>query len=156
MVAAGRRLIAAAAGRPLAWPWLLAAVALLAFPARFWSTPAGRATLAPPAAAVLRSNPALGRAVRFLEAAAPLVPPGATFTVRADSAEAEMEAYMVAVGVVAHARALPSSYYGTPLPAVGGTADYLLALPGAVLAEAGLQLVAEVGGGRVLRRPGRL
>ena len=136
----------------LTWLWLGSAFLLLAFPLRFWSQPVGRAMLAPAACPADHSNPELAAQWRFLRRVAPLVPPGASFTVRERPGGPEMEAFMLAVGLIPHGRPLPSSYYGRQLPEVGGQADLVLALPGAEGSEAGLELVARVEGGALFRR----
>jgi hypothetical protein len=137
---------------PSSWLWLAAAAVLLAFPVHFWSKPVGRAMLGRATSPVERCSPTLGATWRFLASAAPLVPSGATYTVWASGPEEEMDAFMLSLGLLGHARGLPSSYYGHPLPAVGGQAEYVLALPGANRDGPGLELIARLGGGVVLRR----
>jgi hypothetical protein len=136
------------------WLWLAAAAFLLLFPLRFWSKPVGRAMLSVAASPVERCNPQLGAAWRFLHSAGAYLPSGATYTVLAPTPEAEMEALMVAFGLLPDARPLPSSYYGRPLPELGGQAEYLLVLAGTPLKEGGTEPVAELEGGVVLRRRG--
>jgi hypothetical protein len=145
------RFVAVMIPRRSGWSWLAAAALLLVFPVRFWSKPVGQAMLSLPASPVGRANPGLDATWRFLRAASPLVPAGATYTVRAAGPEAEMEATMVSLGLLVHARCLPSSYYGRELPEVGGRAAYVLVLPGAGESDPRLELVARLDGGAILR-----
>lgn len=108
--------------------------------------------LSVPASPVERVNPELGRTWRLLRDVAPRIPPGATFTVRAASAEVEMEAFMVAVGLIPHAQALPSSYYGVPQPRAGGEAEWVVVVGEASLSPEGVEVVSRSENGLLLRR----
>jgi hypothetical protein len=134
------------------WPWLVAAALLLVFPLRFWSKPVGREMLTLPPNPVERVNPALGEAWQLLATVAPRIPPGASFTVRAASREAEMEAFMLAVGLVPHGRPIPSSYYGVPLTAMGAEAEWVVVVGPAPALPPGLERVARLDGGALYRR----
>lgn len=134
------------------WPWLVAAALLLAFPIRFWTKPVGRAMLELPPSPVERVHPELGRTWQLLGAVAPRIPPGATFTVRAADAEAEMEAFMLAVGQIPHGRPLPSSYYGTPQPGAGPEAEWVVVVGEASTPGGGGEVVARFEHGLLLRR----
>jgi hypothetical protein len=145
---------ATADGSPaLSWLWLLAAALLLVFPLRLWTSPQGRSLLHLPTTPVDVSDPELAAAWRFLEAAAGHVPTGATYTCRADDPVLEMNLHMVSLGLLAHADARPSSYYGRPTPAGGSHASYLLVMGQPTAAEAALDEVTRVAGGVVLRHP---
>lgn len=130
----------------------MAAALLLAFPIRFWAKPVGRAMLAVPSSPVERVNPELGRTWRLLREVAPRIPAGATFTVRAATDEAEMEAFMVAVGLLPHGRPVPSSYYGVPQPGFGSEAEWVVAVGEVSLAGEGTEVVARSKDGLLLRR----
>lgn len=137
------------------WPWLVAAALLLAFPIRFWTKPVGRAMLELPPSPVERVNPELGRVWRLLGEVAPRIPPGATFTVRAASADTEMEAFMLALGRVPHARPLPSSYYGVSQPGTGSDAEFVVVVGAGAAPGDGGELVARFEHGLLLRRRSR-
>jgi hypothetical protein len=134
----------------------VAAALLLAFPIRFWTKPVGRAMLELPPSPVERVNPDLGRTWQLLGAVAPRIPPGATFTVRAVNAEAEMEGFMLALGRIPHGRPLPSSYYGTPQPGANPGAEWVVVVGEAPAPGDGGEVVARFEHGMLLRRrPGR-
>ena len=65
----------------------------------------------------------------FLDAASSVVPAGSTFTVDAPDRSTEMSLYMISVGLLPHAIAVPATYYGTPV-AAAETARFVLAYGG--------------------------
>ena len=133
------------------WLWMAAAALILVFPLRLWTSPVGRALLRRPHTLADTSDPELAAVWRFLGAAAGHVPPGATYTCRAGDPVREMNLHMVSLGLIRHATARPSSYYGRPQPGLGDRAGYVLLMGGLLPDLETLEVVAEVEGGRVLR-----
>jgi len=53
---------------------------------------------------------------RFLQQVGQVLPRGATFTIRAETAETEMQLFMLSQSVVGERQAIPTTYYGVPNP----------------------------------------
>ena len=132
--------------------WLAAALALLAFPVRFYSKPVGRATLVMPRTPLDRVQPENAAMWSFLLRAAPHVPAGSTFTVRATSRELEMDLYMLAHGPIRHATPMPSSYYGRSLAHIGARAEFVLSYRTLSPEEEDVETNATWDDGQLLRR----
>ena len=62
----------------------------------------------------------------FLWQARDVLPPGATYTVRASNLESEMSLYMLSLGVLQGCTGLPSSYFGSPTLYAGNAARFIL------------------------------
>lgn len=97
-------------------------------------------------------NAVLAEQWRFAAEAAPFVTPGSQFTVRCEPACDEMSLFMMAAGLIPHATALPSSYYGRPLPSTGAEAPYVLLFGSACRRPVGMVPVAQLEAGCVYRR----
>mgnify|MGYP001554346792 CR=1 FL=1 len=54
---------------------------------------------------------------RFLRAASVVIPAGSSFTIQAAETDTEMSLYMMAVGLLPRATAIPKTYYGRPIKA---------------------------------------
>lgn len=107
-------MIDAAAGRTSAVVWLLGTLALVALTLARWI--AAPASLTVPATPVDRTNPFYARHWILLHEARGVIPPGQTYTAVAVDGESEMLLYMLSLGVLTDQRAIPSSYFRTPLP----------------------------------------
>jgi hypothetical protein len=140
------------APHPATLTWLATALLLLLFPLRFWVSPGGRSMLTRPASPTDHAHPGLAEQWLFLDGAARSVPDGATFTVRGRDPDEEMTLHMLSLGVLRQARAVPTTYYGRRVNSGAERAQYVLSYRGAVGPGPGLELVARVGGGLVLRR----
>jgi hypothetical protein len=125
---------------------------LLLFPLRLWTSPAGRRMLHVPATPFAATSPHTAAMWAFLEAAGTRLPAGAVVTVRAADPTSEMTLYMLATSLLRDVEVVPSSYYGHPLPAVGGRADLVLAWDDVPVP--GSRLVERLDGGRLLRQGG--
>jgi hypothetical protein len=133
--------------------WIVATVAMLAFPITFWSrVPAPRAYA--PRSPVDLSHPGFAEQWRFLDSILRAVPPGESFTVIASTPDEEMSLFMIAIGLAGDRRPLPTSYWNVPQRDAGGLARYLLVYrPGAVCPTA-TRLVAQSDGGCLCDRLG--
>jgi len=87
----------------------------------------------------------------FLSEASHHVPAGASFTVVADDRDLEMSLYMMAVGLLPEAVALPSSYYGRSAP-IGERAGFVLKFEGSASDHPPQYHAIEVNGGWVWQR----
>ena len=141
--------------RPVSRPvlfWLLGSALVLASVLPHW---ARTALIDPdpfPAAPVHPwSHPAtLVEGWELFSEVAGILPEDASYTVHAGGGTEEMELFMLSLALLPDRRALPSSYYGEPLPDVGEAAEWIVAWPCA-MATAG-ELVARLGPGCLLRR----
>lgn len=64
---------------------------------------------------------------KFLEQASAVVPAGSLFSIRAADSDIEMSLYMMSVGILPGATAVPNTYYGRPVAnreAVGFILDF--------------------------------
>jgi hypothetical protein len=131
--------------------WLTGAILLLAFPARFWirAAPPRLLTAATPLDA---TDPAAARQWLFLSRTRATVPRGATYTVIAPTKDVEMNLFMLSLGLLPEAQALPSSYYGVPA-SEGNRARFVLVYEEARRPE-GLRLRESFPEGKVFERSG--
>ena len=100
--------------------------------------------------------PQLAPAYTLLSAAAALIPPGASFVVRAEPADAGLESmyHRLGIALLPGRRALPSAYLGVfTAPETWREAEYQV-LVGKKPAAAGGELLLETSAGTVWRRPG--
>jgi len=87
----------------------------------------------------------------FVSEASHHVPHGATFTVAAADRDLEMSLYMMAVGLLPEAVALPSSYYGRSTP-IGERAGFVVEFEGSASDHPPRYHAIEVTGGWVWQR----
>ncbi len=80
------------------------------------------------------------------------MPAGATYTVIAPTRAVEMNVYMMSLGLLPSARALPTSYHGVSTTEHGSRARYVLAYDNPPLAEEA-RLLAVFPEGNVYERP---
>lgn len=88
---------------------------------------------------------------RFLLEASSLVSPGSTFTIHAAEPDTEMSLYMMAVGLLPDATAIPRTYYGRPIEG-SESARFLLTFVAEGNHTAELQGSTAISGGRVTDR----
>jgi hypothetical protein len=134
--------------------WLVGATAVLIVGAGSsrWKSPGSAFHL--PATPIDLTSPERAPLWNFLTKVADAVPAGASYTVLAPNRDEEMVLYMFSLGFFRKQKALPSSYAGTPSPAVGGQARYVVVY-GAARPEAGsARLIQEVAEGAVYERLG--
>jgi len=79
---------------------------------------------------------------RLLWMCEPKIPDKGTYTVRAMNPGEEMYLYMMSLGVLVHRSALPSSYYGKDLKAIGKRAQYIIVAETQAPPEPGARLIA--------------
>lgn len=134
--------------------WILAGLLLLAPLATGWL----RFALFPPRLAAATAGAAgegpvrLDSMRRLLAGARTVVPPGATYTVRAADPDAAMALWMLSLGILTDRQGRPALYYGTPLPALAGEATFVVDYGCEGAATAGLERVARFPAGCVERR----
>jgi hypothetical protein len=109
--------------------WLAGAMLLLVFPIRSWIRYAPRDLLPRTVTPLDGSDPTAARQWLFLWQARTAVPPGATYTVTAPTSDAEMNLFMMSLGLLPEGLGLPTSYYGFRTPA-GAHARYVLTYQG--------------------------
>ena len=106
--------------------WMLVALVILFFHGQEWQRIArGRGLRAPVTPADL-TNPLLGHQWHLLMDARPYVPEGSEFTVESGDLDSEMYLFMLALAVYPNARAVPTSYFGSRFPALGGKVRYVI------------------------------
>ncbi|MHB0968866.1 MAG: hypothetical protein ACYC7A_01230 [Thermoanaerobaculia bacterium] len=127
--------------------WIVATIALLAFPIAFWSRISAPLRTHAPRSPVDLSHPGFAAQWRFLDATLRDVPPGESFTVIASTPDEEMSLFMIAIGLAGHRRPLPTSYWNTPQPEIGGLARYLLVYRPGAACPTGTRQVAQSDGG---------
>ena len=115
-----------AGARASAAIWSAAALVLLAFHAHAWQELAGGHGLRIPVTPADLTNPVFGRQWHLLMDARPWVPERADLTVQSGDLDSEMSLFMLALAVYPRAHVLPTSYFGTPLPSLGGQARYVV------------------------------
>jgi len=130
---------------------LAAAVILLAVPLANELASSGGAGWAPPVTPSDRSPGGTAKWWRFLDLAREHLPEGVSFTVIASDSASEMGLFMIAMGLFPDHQILPTSYYGNPVPELGGRAEYVLAF-GVTPPDGKLELVASLSDGAVFRR----
>jgi hypothetical protein len=106
--------------------WIAGAWLVLLFHGFAWRHASDVAPLGIPETPVDRVSPDLRGQWTFLMDARAAIPPGADYTVRAETPDREMSLYMLSIGVFPRSRPIPSSYYGTPLRALGSRAAYVV------------------------------
>ena len=133
--------------------WLAAGAVLLAFAPQTWSRGGQGSWFAPAETPLDRASPAAAAQWRFLSDALPALPPGATYTILAPTRDAEMNLFMMSLGLyVARGHLpIPSSYFGVDWPGRGEGADYVLDYGCRQTAPAPAETAVRVRGGCVLR-----
>lgn len=126
---------------------------LLAFPVRDWIRAAPDSVFVRPITPLDGIDPAAARQWTFLRRAQTVVPAGATYTVIAPTRDVEMNLYMMSLGLLPDARALPMSYHGVSTTEHGVRARYVLAYDNPPLDEEARPL-AVFPEGSVYERPG--
>lgn len=106
--------------------WLSASAAILVFALPGWIESGDRPVAHRIPSPMDRTNGHLSDRIRLFRKAAPLVPRGASFTVRGAHDDDDMAMYMVALGVLPGRRAVPFSYFGHPIPNKSSEARYVL------------------------------
>ena len=124
---------------------------LLVFPLVRWASAPSGTRIGLPQTPLDRSTPWSAALWRFLVHAREFVPKGATFTVFAPDLRAEMELFMMSIGLLPDRVPVPASYFGNPLPERGAQAKYVLVFRCGP-APGGGTLVARVPDGCVFRR----
>ena len=130
---------------------LAAAMLMLAVPLANELASPGGASWAPPVTPSDRSPGSAARWWRFLDLAREHLPEGVTFTVVASDSSSEMRLFMIAMGLFPDHQVLPTSYFGKPVPGIGGQAEYVLAF-GDAHPDGKTELVARLRNGAVYRR----
>jgi hypothetical protein len=103
-----------------------------------------------PATPLDRTNLLAAHQWDFLQRSRPLIPAGASLTVRAPDAASENALYMMALGVFAANPVWPSSYFGVPAED-GARAEYLISYR-TPPSEPRLEVIGKWGDGAVYRR----
>lgn len=134
--------------------WLVATLAMLAFPVSLWSRTAAGQRLHDARSPIDLTHPALGAQWQFLDAALRQIPPGESFTVLAVTPDEEMSLFMIAIGLGRGRRALPSSYWSAPRPEAGGLARFVLVYRPDADCPSGSTLVGRAAGGCICDRRG--
>ena len=133
--------------------WLFGAMLLLAFPVRDWIRAAPDFVFVRPVTPLDGIDLNTARQWTFLRRARAVVPAGATYTVIAQTRDVEMNLYMMSLGLLPDARALPTSYHGISTTDHGARARYVLAYENPPLSEEA-RLRAVFPEGNVYERPG--
>jgi len=140
-------------GRGVNRSWLAAGAVLLAFAPQAWSRGGRGSWLAPAETPLDRASPVAAEQWRFLSDALPKLSAGATYTILAPTRDAEMNLFMMSLGlyVVRGHLPIPSSYFGVDWPGRGAGADYVLDYGCGQAAAAPSGTTVRVRGGCVLR-----
>jgi hypothetical protein len=129
--------------------WLLGSTLLLVL-SFVASARRGLPTATLPATPFDRTNPDLADQWRFLREAAQHLPPGVSYTVVAADRQTAMSLFMFSRALLPDRQARPTSYWDSPTPELGVTADYVLAYRSTP--EPGLRVVGRLSSGVVAVR----
>ena len=131
--------------------WTAAGILLLVFAPRVWSR-GGPARLSLAETPIDRPSPEAAAQWVFLTESQKHLPPGASYTIRADEPDDEMNLFMMSLGVCQGHLPYPNSYFGIPIPGHAAHADFILDYRCGSDASDGRALVARVRGGCVERQ----
>jgi hypothetical protein len=131
--------------------WAIAGIVLLAFAPRVWSrgSPARLFSLAE--TPIDRPSPDAAAQWVFLSDSLKHLPRGASYTIRADTGDEEMNLFMMSLGLYEGHLPYPNSYFGVPIPGYAANADFVLAYGCGGAGRGANVLVARVRGGCVER-----
>ena len=132
--------------------WLIAAFALCCFPIVARTTHPLDEQLFVPVTPMDRTDRARAEQWAFLEACRAHLPPQPVFTILADDSDTEMALFMMSIGAYPDSLPLPTTYYGTDTPEIGGQAPLVLAYRRVPPPDWNLRLVARVRHGAVYAR----
>ena len=144
------RRVRSAEATPAAAIWTAAGILLLAFAPRVWSR-GGPARLSLAETPIDRPSPDGAAQWVFLTESRKHLPQGATYTIRADGPDDEMNLFMMSLGIYEGHLPYPNSYFGIPIPGHAANADFVLDYRCGSVGAGGRQLVARVRGGCVER-----